>query len=73
MKRGLKVFCPNCSQEFNISKSASEGDTEQCPHCTARLEVIKKNKKIDVRLLEHQDESVEIEMTEEPEFEDYEE
>ena len=71
MKRGNKVFCPNCSQEFQISKSASEGDIEQCEHCTAKLEVIKKNKKIDVRLLEHQNDSLEIEMTEEPELEDY--
>ena len=64
MKQGAKVKCPNCGQEFQISKSAEQNDREKCPKCDSTVLVIKKGKKVDVRLLESQSEDMELEINE---------
>lgn len=62
--RGQTVICPSCKKEFQISKSSKDGDFEKCPECFAHLEVIKKKKKLDVRLIEKEDDSFDIEIHE---------
>jgi lysine biosynthesis protein LysW len=62
-----KIVCPDCGAE--ITSSLVEGQVIECPDCGAKLEVVKKGAKLDVELIMHEEEKMEVEA---PEWEEYE-
>ncbi|MFH0986625.1 MAG: hypothetical protein V1911_01105 [Candidatus Micrarchaeota archaeon] len=55
------VHCPKCQAKLKLSQGASDGDTMECRYCRANLELIRKQKHFDVRLIEDEKEEEELE------------